>query len=100
MALIKENTDFGVTADYWKLSDVTINRNNKYCQLILGLHFNNSTNRALTHKSINVQSELFDTYFEEPNIYRDVYHASYEYIKNNVDYFKDSVSDENLLVES
>lgn len=98
MALIKGNNDFGINADYWKLSDITINRSNKYCQLILGLHFNNSNNRALTYKSINVEKELFDSYFEEPNAYRDVYHASYEYIKNNVDYFKDSVSDEEQVI--
>lgn len=58
---------------------------------MLNPYYNNKT---LSYNIVSVSKELFDNYFEKPNVYRDAYHAGYDYIKNNVDEFKDSISDE------
>lgn len=101
MALIKATlTDFGITADYWKVDSFCVDATRKEASFILNLYINSTSTKYLDSKCIDdfmimEDKTLFDKYFNDKGKnYRDWQTACYEYVKNHVEFFKDAVSDE------
>lgn len=106
MALIKKKlTEYGIEAEYWKLSRFTVDTIRKEVFFTLNLYLNaeNSQGRELgdyTFASTLLDSEVFEeqynVYFREDRgeKYKDIYTACYMYAKDNIEFFKDAVDDE------
>lgn len=101
MALKKaKETSIGVTADYWRIDNIVVDKKNKEGGITVHLYINSTVKDpidtyiiSLTADKIEKNStERFDTYFgskmqEDYNVYK----AGYECIKNTEEYFKDAV---------
>lgn len=100
MALIKnKTTDFGIEANYWKVSMITIDRNLQEATFSICLYLNKNAKAFIECYSVisllnKEDKTLFEEYFGTHNTYRDVYNACYEYVKKYEDYFKDAIDDE------
>ena len=106
MALIKEKeTKFKVKADYWKVGMMTIDTNMKEVNFSLNLYFDkesaNTKDAFLETYSVTElmgieDKTMYNKYFGEDKgkTYKDWQTACYMYVKENVEFFKDAVDDE------
>ena len=96
MALIKENLDYGILANYWKVININLDTISKTGFICIALYVIKDANKFLETKTLNVYVDMFDKYFSKDNIvnYDDIYAASYYCIKENLEYFEDAIDDE------
>ena len=103
MALIKETmTDFGISASYWKVTRISIDTVNREVSFSLFLYTDkNNQSRELdiyTFASATLDDfeDSYNNYFRNDHgeKYKDIYTACYEYCKDNIEFFKDAISDE------
>lgn len=98
MALLKEKqTEYGVTANYWKVEMVSIDRHMKEANFSLNLYVNKDAKQFIETYTVSdlmgqQDKSKYESYFES-DTYKDIYAACYAYAKDNIDYFKDAVSD-------
>lgn len=104
MALIKEKmTNFGVTASYWKLGYVSIDRINKYGSLTLNLFLIKDAEKYIESYTVVLDDiDKFDEFFGKNTVekYRDTYHAAYEYIKKYDEIFSTAKDDTEELTRN
>ena len=104
MALIKKvMTEYGVEAEYWKVSRVSIDTIKKEVAFTLNLYLNKEQQlRELgdrTFASAILTKEEFepqyDKYFrkDEGENYKDIYTSCYMYAKEHIEFFKDAKDD-------
>ena len=101
MALIKKNDDFGFSADYWRVINISIDLISRTGMVFLGLYYDKDTKRHIDTRVISVYGEDFDKYFSKDNIlnFSDLYEAGYICTKENLEYFKDAEDDEDELMK-
>lgn len=98
MALLKnKTTDFGVEANYWKVSMVSIDRNLKEASFSLNLYKQRGDDLFFETYTVTdlmgIEDKTnYEKYFESTE-YTDIYNACYNYAKNEIEFFKDAVSD-------
>lgn len=95
MALIKKNTDYGFEAEYWRIISVNVDIVSNSAMICIALYANKDAIRYLESRTITVFENKFEKYFSKSNIsnYKDIYEASYIYLKENDEYFINSVDD-------
>lgn len=100
MALIKEkSTEFGLLASYWKIDMITIDRRMKEVSFCINLYMNKDAKNFIETYVVSQlmgkqDKTLFNQYFgEDINNFTDIYNACYEYTKDNEEFFKDAISD-------
>lgn len=100
MALIKSKmTGFGIEAEYWKVTMISVDRDRKELSLSLNLYLAKGANQFLESIGITL-NELepeeriarYNQYFEN-DYYPNLYTACYQYAKDFVPFFVDAVSD-------
>lgn len=104
MALIKNKmTEYGVEAEYWRISRFTVDTVHKEVFFTLALYLNKTSYKELdeyTFASTILDKETFEAdynkYFrkDKGRAYKDIYTACYMYAKDNIEYFKDASDDE------
>lgn len=98
MAFIKEKeTDFGITANYWRLSMISIDRDMKEASFSFNLYFKKGAKQFIESYVVSdfmglEDKTLYNEYFESGK-YPNLYTMCYEYAKKYVDFFKDAISD-------
>lgn len=103
MALIKATeTDFGITASYWKITMISIDRHMREGSFSLSLYVNKDSKQFIKTETISLMllndTDVFIKCFESHDF--NVYKACYEYAKANVEFFKDAVDDEEELLRN
>lgn len=102
MALIKKKkTNYGIEASYWRLDVATISPKSKEANFTVGLYFDKDADMAVDSYLMcdlmgsTKDEELYNKYFGEDKgrTYKDWQTACYEYLKDNIDFFKDAVDD-------
>lgn len=105
MALIKNKlTQYGVAANYWKISRIAIDTIKKEVVFTLNLYASKE-NQAIeledyTFASVLMTTEefepLYEKYFREDKgqTYKDIYTACYVYAKENIEFFADAEDDD------
>ena len=93
MALIKEISGYGISVNYWRITEILLNRKQKTGNIILELFASKEAEKSLDVMSISIDSEYYEEFFEEKSIYSDINNASYEYIKQ-VHYDLEMVDDQ------
>lgn len=107
MALIKETeTKFKITASYWRISLISIDKRRNVMSIVLDLFMEKGAEASLDTYVVDdfmISSdnyEMFNKYFmDEGKSYKDIYTACYKYCKDNVEFFKDAVDDEEELMK-
>lgn len=95
MAFIKEKeTDFGLTANYWKLAMITIDRNMKEASFSFNLYFKKDAKQFIDTYIVsdfmgNPDKTLYEEYFESDK-YPHIFIACHDYAKKYVEFFKDA----------
>lgn len=104
MALIKSvDTLYGITADYWRVDTITIDKRNMEANFVLGLYMNKQAVNSLDYKVYTIadkenRDELFDKYFSDSREYTDIYNACYQCAKEQDEFFSDAVDDAEELL--
>lgn len=105
MALLKEvTTKFRVKASYWKVGMLTIDTNLKEVSFSLNLYFNKESAEdqdtfldtfSVTDLMGVSDKTMYNKYFGEDKgeHYKDWQTACYNYVKDNVPFFKDAKDD-------
>lgn len=109
MALIKKvETDYGIIADYWKVSRISLDIIKNEISFTLNLYLNKKSKQELgdyTFVSSILNKEefepLYEKYFKQDREenYKDIYTACYKFSKENIDFFKDALDDEEELIK-
>ena len=106
MALIKEKeTKFKVKASYWKVGMLTIDTNMQEVNFSINLYLNKESAKekdtfletySVTELMGIEDKTMYNKYFGEDKgkTYKDWQTACYMYVKENVEFFKDAVDDE------
>lgn len=98
MALIKnKETNYGIEASYWRIGYVSLDRINKYGSISLNLFFNKDAKDYIDSKTVIIETaEEYEKFFSTEALqnYKDIYHASYEFVKSKDEYFKNANIDE------
>lgn len=81
MALIKEKSEFGFPVNYWRITQVMINRKNKTGNIGVELFCSKEAERSVDFYNFPIKAENFSDFFDAEGIYKDLYNACYEYIK-------------------
>lgn len=101
MALIKENLDFGISANYWRVTNVSVDTISSTSIIFIGLYVNKDAQRPLDTRGVTIYNEDFEKYFSKTGItnFNDLYEASYMCLKECDDFFSDAVDDEEELAK-
>ena len=99
MALIKEKqlNDLGITANYWRIGMVSIDRVNGIGSFSINLYVNRAAKKPLEDKGYIIEKEIYPQIFE--NMIENVYRTAYEHIKTTDEYFKDAISDNEEVIK-
>lgn len=102
MALIKENLDYGFKANYWRIINVSIDILSNTAMVSIALYTNKEAQKSLEVRTVNAYNDTFLKYFSKRNIinYKDLYEASYFFLKENDEYFKEAKDDNEELLRS
>lgn len=95
MALIKNKmTDFGIEANYWKLTMMSMDRFTMEGSFSLSLFLNKEAEKFIETYTVVIYGDeaLYNECFENAT-HKDVQTSCYEYAKKNVEYFKDAEDD-------
>lgn len=108
MALIKEKmTKLKIAASYWKVGMMTIDTNHKEASFSLNLYFTNDSSDVDSYVEVfsvsdmmgNEDKTLYEKYFGKGSVnYPNWQTACYMYAKENIEFFKDAVSDVEVTV--
>lgn len=95
MALIKENLDFGISANYWRVINISIDIISNTSIIFISLYVSKDAKRSIDTRSFTVTNEDFERFFSKDGIknFRDLYNASYLCLKELDPYFIDAVDD-------
>lgn len=99
MALIKEvNTNYGISADYWRIETITIDKRMKEASFIIHLYVNENAKSSLDYRVITIadkenKDELFNKYFSENIKFSNIYESCYECTKELDQFFFDAIDD-------
>ena len=90
MALVKDyQTEYGVTANYWKLTEFFLNKVLKTATVIFGL-YTSAEFKAVYYKHVFVPTEKYDEFFLLVNSLG-ITAGAEEYVMNNEELFADAV---------
>lgn len=95
MALIKEErTKIGITASYWRVGMISIDRHRKEASYSLNLFFDRDAEEFLETHSVSLlgieDKTQYDEYFAGSE-FDNIVQACYEHAKAKVDYFKTAI---------
>ena len=96
MSLIKSvDTNYGISADYWRIESITIDKKRKEASFITYLYANQKATNSLEYRVIAIadkpnKEEPFDKYFFDGNDYTDIYNACYLCAKEVDEFFSDA----------
>ena len=96
MALIKNNEDFGIPLDYWRIEEVSINRAHSFGRIVIGLYASKTAEYSVTTMTFTVDQELYEEFFGINNTYENIFNSAYECIKR-VNMEKDLLDDEDEI---
>lgn len=82
MALLKERNEFGFPVNYWKITQVMINRKQKTGNIAVELYYSKEAKRSVDFYNFPIKKENYDDFFEVEGKYTDLYNTCYEYIKS------------------
>ena len=94
MALIKEKqTKFGVTANYWRVGMISIDRHRKEASYSLELYLSKDADEFIESHSVSLlgmeDKTEYELYFN--NLNKNIIKTCYEHAKAKVDYFKTAI---------
>lgn len=95
MALIKKKmTDFGIEANYWKLTMLSMDRFTEEGSFSLSLFLTKGAEKFIETYTVVIYGDeaLYNECFEN-STHKDIQTSCYMYAKKNVEYFKDSTDD-------
>lgn len=95
MALLKENLEYGISANYWRVVNISIDTISHTSIIFISLYINKKAALPISTRSFTVCNDEFEKYFSKDGIanFRDLYQASYLCLKEFDEFFVDAIDD-------
>ena len=99
MALIKKiMTPIGVEADYWRITNINVDKLGMSCEIVLRLFYNKEAKQSIDSRVEMITDKFkFVQFFSAialQSSFNDIYNAAYEYVKANSEFFADAITDD------
>ena len=99
MALIKKIiTPIGVEAEYWRITNINVDKLGMSCEIVLRLFYNKEAKQSIDSRVEMITDKFkFVQFFSAialQSSFNDIYNAAYEYVKANSEFFADAITDD------
>ena len=91
-------TPIGVEADYWRITNINVDKLGMSCEIVLRLFYNKEAKQSIDSRVEMIADKFkFVQFFSAialQSSFNDIYNAAYEYVKANSEFFADAITDD------